>query len=127
MQKLLNCAAAPAAVAKAVSSWDALELNAAIDEHRLCGRMVRTDAGTSYVRASLCHSGLIIYRQGNVGYEIGGLYSSASELGTLLAGNHPAAQPYRGKPTPAVGGVRPVWLWSGLLPGRPGAVKIAWR
>ncbi len=49
MQKLLNCAATPAAVAKALSSWDALEPNAAIDEHRLCGRMVRTDAGTGYV------------------------------------------------------------------------------
>lgn len=72
MQKLLNCAAMPAAVAKAVSSWDALELTAAIDEHKRCGHMVRTEAGTGYVRASLCQSGLIIYRQGDVGYQIGG-------------------------------------------------------
>jgi crotonobetainyl-CoA:carnitine CoA-transferase CaiB-like acyl-CoA transferase len=44
MQKLLGCEATPESVAKAVAKWDALELESAIDEHRVCGGMVRTNA-----------------------------------------------------------------------------------
>jgi len=44
MQKLLGCEATPESAAKAVAKWDALELEAAIDEHRVCGGMVRTNA-----------------------------------------------------------------------------------
>jgi crotonobetainyl-CoA:carnitine CoA-transferase CaiB-like acyl-CoA transferase len=44
MQKLLSCEATPESVANAVAKWDALELEAAIDEHRVCGGMVRTNA-----------------------------------------------------------------------------------
>ena len=41
--KVLGCDPNPAAVAKAVSGWDALDLEAAIDEARACGAMVRTN------------------------------------------------------------------------------------
>ena len=44
MQKLLGCEATPESVAKAVAQWDAMDLEAAIDEHRVCGGMVRTNA-----------------------------------------------------------------------------------
>ena len=44
MQKLLGCEATPESVAAAVKKWDALDLEAAIDEHRVCGGMVRTNA-----------------------------------------------------------------------------------
>ncbi len=44
MQKLLGCEATPDSVAKAVAQWDAMDLEAAIDEHNLCGGMVRTNA-----------------------------------------------------------------------------------
>jgi crotonobetainyl-CoA:carnitine CoA-transferase CaiB-like acyl-CoA transferase len=44
MLKLLGCEATPESVAKAVAKWDALDLEAAIDEHRVCGGMVRTNA-----------------------------------------------------------------------------------
>src|SRR5262249_8515556 len=41
--KGLGCEPNPPAVAKAVSGWDALDLEAAIDEARACGAMVRTN------------------------------------------------------------------------------------
>ena len=41
--KVLGCDADPQSVAKAVSTWDALDLEAAIDEARACGAMVRTN------------------------------------------------------------------------------------
>ena len=44
MQKLLGCEATPESVAKAVAKWDALDLEAAIDENKVCGGMVRTNA-----------------------------------------------------------------------------------
>ncbi len=44
MQKLLDCEPNPDSVAKAVAKWDALDLEAAIDEARVCGGMVRTNA-----------------------------------------------------------------------------------
>lgn len=44
MQKLLGCEATPESVAKSVAQWDALDLEAAIDENKLCGGMVRTNA-----------------------------------------------------------------------------------
>jgi hypothetical protein len=44
MLKLLGCEPEPASVAKAVAKWNALDLEAAIDEHRVCGGMVRTNA-----------------------------------------------------------------------------------
>ncbi len=44
MQKLLGCEATPESVSKAVAKWDALDLEAAIDEHKVCGGMVRTNA-----------------------------------------------------------------------------------
>lgn len=44
MLKLLQCEPTPQAVAAAVLKWDALDLEAAIDEHRVCGGMVRTNA-----------------------------------------------------------------------------------
>jgi crotonobetainyl-CoA:carnitine CoA-transferase CaiB-like acyl-CoA transferase len=43
MLKLLGCEPEPHAVAKAVAKWDALDLEAAIDEARLCGGMVRAN------------------------------------------------------------------------------------
>ena len=42
--KLLGCEPNPESVAKAVAKWDALDLEAAIDEARTCGGMVRTNA-----------------------------------------------------------------------------------
>lgn len=44
MQKLLGCEATPESVAKAVAKWDAMDLEAAIDENKVCGGMVRTNA-----------------------------------------------------------------------------------
>lgn len=44
MLKLLDCEPDPGSVAKAVAKWDALDLEAAIDEARLCGGMVRSNA-----------------------------------------------------------------------------------
>jgi hypothetical protein len=41
---VLGCEPNPVAVAKAVAQWDALELEAAIDEARGCGAMVRSNA-----------------------------------------------------------------------------------
>jgi crotonobetainyl-CoA:carnitine CoA-transferase CaiB-like acyl-CoA transferase len=43
MVKLLDCEPTPESVAGAVAKWDALDLEAAIDEARLCGGMVRTN------------------------------------------------------------------------------------
>jgi crotonobetainyl-CoA:carnitine CoA-transferase CaiB-like acyl-CoA transferase len=43
MQKLLGCELTPESVAAAVAKWDALELEAAIDEARVCGGMVRSN------------------------------------------------------------------------------------
>ena len=40
--KLLGCEPTPESVAKAVAKWDALDLEAAIDEARVCGGMVRS-------------------------------------------------------------------------------------
>ena len=44
MCKLLDCEPNPDSVGKAVAKWDALDLEAAIDEHRVCGGMVRSNA-----------------------------------------------------------------------------------
>lgn len=44
MTKLLDCEPVPDSVAKAVAKWNALDLEAAIDEARVCGGMVRTNA-----------------------------------------------------------------------------------
>ena len=44
MTKLLGCEPTPESVSKAVAGWDALDLEAAIDEARVCGGMVRTNA-----------------------------------------------------------------------------------
>ena len=41
--KLLGCEATPKSVANAVAQWDALDLEAAIDEARVCGGMVRSN------------------------------------------------------------------------------------
>ena len=41
--KMLGCEPNPQSVAKAVAKWDALDLEAAIDEARTCGGMVRTN------------------------------------------------------------------------------------
>jgi crotonobetainyl-CoA:carnitine CoA-transferase CaiB-like acyl-CoA transferase len=43
MLKLLGCEPNPESVQKAVAKWDALDLEAAIDEARVCGGMVRTN------------------------------------------------------------------------------------
>lgn len=43
VQKVLGCAFNPDAVGKAVAAWDALDLEAAIDEARACGAMVRSN------------------------------------------------------------------------------------
>ena len=43
MLKLLGCEPNPQSVAKAVAKWDALDLEAAIDEAGLCGGMVRSN------------------------------------------------------------------------------------
>ena len=42
--KVLDCAFEPEAIAAAVAKWDALDLEAAIDEARACGGMVRSNA-----------------------------------------------------------------------------------
>ena len=42
MLALLGCEPTPESVAAAVAKWKALDLEAAIDEHRLCGGMVRS-------------------------------------------------------------------------------------
>ncbi len=42
--KVLGCEPNPDSVAKAVAQWDALDLEAAIDEARACGGMVRSNA-----------------------------------------------------------------------------------
>src|SRR5215510_11223809 len=44
MLKLLACEPEPESVAKAVGKWDALDLEGAIEEARLCGGMVRSNA-----------------------------------------------------------------------------------
>ena len=44
MLKLLECEPTPESVARAVARWNALDLEAAIDEHRVCGGMVRSHA-----------------------------------------------------------------------------------
>jgi crotonobetainyl-CoA:carnitine CoA-transferase CaiB-like acyl-CoA transferase len=44
MLKLLQCEPNPQSVGAAVLKWDALDLEAAIDEHRVCGGMVRSNA-----------------------------------------------------------------------------------
>jgi hypothetical protein len=44
MTKLLGCEPTPESVGKAVAKWNALDLEAAIDEARVCGGMVRTNA-----------------------------------------------------------------------------------
>lgn len=44
MQKLLGCEATPESVAAAVKKWNAMDLEQAIDEHRVCGGMVRSNA-----------------------------------------------------------------------------------
>lgn len=41
---VLRCEASPEAVAAAVAQWDALDLEAAIDDTRACGAMVRSNA-----------------------------------------------------------------------------------
>ncbi|MFT5507607.1 MAG: crotonobetainyl-CoA:carnitine CoA-transferase CaiB-like acyl-CoA transferase [Hyphomicrobiaceae bacterium] len=43
VQKVLGCEFHPEAVGKAVAGWDALDLEAAIDEARACGGMVRSN------------------------------------------------------------------------------------
>jgi crotonobetainyl-CoA:carnitine CoA-transferase CaiB-like acyl-CoA transferase len=43
MQNLLGCELNPESVAKAVAKWDALDLEAAIEEARVCGGMVRSN------------------------------------------------------------------------------------
>ena len=42
MLRLLGCEPNPESVAKAVATWNALDLEAAIDAERVCGGMVRT-------------------------------------------------------------------------------------
>ena len=44
MLRLLGCEPNPGSVAKAVAKWDALDLEGAIDEARVCGGMVRSNA-----------------------------------------------------------------------------------
>ena len=44
MCQLLDCEPNPDSVGKAVIKWDALDLEAAIDEHRVCGGMVRSNS-----------------------------------------------------------------------------------
>jgi crotonobetainyl-CoA:carnitine CoA-transferase CaiB-like acyl-CoA transferase len=44
MMKVLGCEPTPDSVAKAVAKWNALDLEQAIDENRVCGGMVRTNA-----------------------------------------------------------------------------------
>jgi CoA-transferase family III len=43
MQKLLGCELNPVSVAKAVAKWDALDLEAAIDQAGVCGGMVNDE------------------------------------------------------------------------------------
>ena len=56
MQKLLGCELNPVSVAKAVAKWDALDLEAAIDQARVCGGMVRRCSARNCWPYSLCNT-----------------------------------------------------------------------
>jgi crotonobetainyl-CoA:carnitine CoA-transferase CaiB-like acyl-CoA transferase len=82
------------------------------------------DGGSYHVRVSLCQSGMFIYRQGKVAYEGPNMDLSTAELDGLRQESSPKAgplrhlapvlklsetQPHWSRPTPALGGDRPVW------------------
>jgi crotonobetainyl-CoA:carnitine CoA-transferase CaiB-like acyl-CoA transferase len=81
--------------------------------------------GSYHVRASLCRSGMFIYRQGRVAFPGLGLDLSAAEIAALRIDSRPKsgplrhlgpilrfseAQPHWMRPTPQLGGDAPEWL-----------------
>jgi hypothetical protein len=83
------------------------------------------EGGSYHVRVSLCQSGMLIYRQGNVAFNAADMDLSAAELDTLRIETAPKAGPLRHlgpvlqlsetpprwvHPTPVLGGDRPEWL-----------------
>ena len=83
------------------------------------------DGGSYHVRVSLCQSGMLIYRQGNVVFNKADMDLSDAELDTLRIETAPKAGPLRHlgpvlqlsetpphwvRPTPVLGGDRSEWL-----------------
>jgi crotonobetainyl-CoA:carnitine CoA-transferase CaiB-like acyl-CoA transferase len=83
------------------------------------------DGGSYHVRASLCRSGMFIYRQGTVVFPGFGLDLSATELDAIRIESRPKSGPLRHlgpivclseiaphwtRPTPQMGGDSPEWL-----------------
>ena len=83
-----------------------------------------TEGGSYHVRVSLCQSGMFIYRQGNVTYDVPDMDLTDAELGELRIETTPASGPLRHlgpvlqlsetpprwiRPTPALGGDTPEW------------------
>jgi crotonobetainyl-CoA:carnitine CoA-transferase CaiB-like acyl-CoA transferase len=82
------------------------------------------DGGSYHVRASLCQSGMFIYRQGKVAFPGLNLDLSAAELDAIRIESRPksgplrhlgpilklaGAQPHWSRPTPQLGGDAPEW------------------
>jgi hypothetical protein len=83
------------------------------------------DGGSYHVRVSLCQSGMFIYRQGKIAFPGLGLDLSPAELDAIRIESQPKSGPLRHlgpilkfsettphwvRPTPQLGGDRPVWL-----------------
>ncbi|MEC7656993.1 MAG: CoA transferase, partial [Pseudomonadota bacterium] len=83
------------------------------------------EGGSYHVRASLCQSGMLIYRQGKTTYSKKDMDLTDDELASLRIETNPAAGPLRHlgpvlglsetpprwvRPTPVLGGDRPEWL-----------------
>ena len=82
------------------------------------------EGGSYHVRASLCQSGMLIYRQGKTTYSEKDMDLTDDELAGLRIETNPAAGPLRHlgpvlglktpprwvRPTPVLGGHRPEWL-----------------
>jgi hypothetical protein len=83
------------------------------------------DGGSYHVRASLCQSGMFVYRQGKVAFPGLDLDLSAAELDAIRIESRPKsgplrhlgpilefseAQPHWTQPTPHLGGDAPEWL-----------------
>ena len=87
-----------------------------------------TEGGSYHVRVSLCQSGMFIYRQGNVTYDVPDMDLTDEELGELRIETTPASGPLRHlgpvlqlsetpprwiRPTPVLGGDTPEWPAAG--------------
>jgi hypothetical protein len=85
------------------------------------------EGGSYHVRASLCQSGMFIYRQGKVGFPGFDRDLSTLEIDAIRIASRPnggplrhlgpilnisETRPYWSKPTPQLGGDAPTWLKS---------------